>query len=86
MLVCPTCGKFRRVRYQVRDDGNYVCRFCAQQEMRGSGSALVIAEYEQEGVYQGLSVLHMRLSYLPKDDEYVRHENEKILKSWGHML
>ena len=86
MLVCPTCGKFRRVRYQVRDDGAYLCRFCAKKEIREGGSSLIIVEYEQEGVYKGLSVLHMRLDYLPKDDEYVKHENEYILKTWGHML
>jgi len=84
MLVCPTCGKFRRVLYQARDDGDYLCRFCTSKNM--IGSRLIIARYEQEGVYDGLSQLHMRLDHLPKDDDYVKKENEEILKNWGYLL
>ncbi len=85
MLTCPTCGKFRRVLYQVRDDGHYLCRFCARKSILASGpSDLIIAKYEQEGVYDGLSELHMRLNVLPKDDDYVRKENEEILQKFWY--
>jgi hypothetical protein len=47
-------------------------------------SDLIIAKYEQEGVYDGLSELHMRLKVLPKDDDYVRKENEEILQKFWY--